>query len=245
MLETVKMRRALAWTAIVGVLLLPYLNCSPVGDTMGLSGSSLNGGAPINTGAILETLRAQKTQVFATHCVGCHNSTTTENTTLTSLDLAVLDQRNLVNLGSPQTSPLYLGMVDGIHPAGSSVSPAEIVIIRDWIAAEGGNFDTYIGGSPIDPGGGGTSNTPFTPVRTVLRQNCTSCHNAGGQQPNLDLDAPGLRAAVFNGARLVIPNNPNGSLLLTAFGSMPDGAPLGVNSSQANVIRTWIANGAQ
>jgi mono/diheme cytochrome c family protein len=226
---------------IISLLLLPFLNCSGgIGDAE----SALSSASNINTAAILESLRLQKTQILSTHCVSCHNQDATDNQLKDILNTDFLDANNFINLGSPQTSPLYLDVVDGIEPpGGGTLSQGEIAILRDWIAAEGGNFNTYIGGSPVDPGTGG-SNTPFTPVRTVLRQNCTSCHSSAGRLPNLDVDGPTLRATVYNGSRLVVVGDPNGSLLYQAFARMPDGQPLGTNSAQAGAIRTWIANGA-
>ncbi len=225
---------------LTGIMLF-FTNCGSDGG----GGGAVSQSSSINNAAALETLRIQKNQVFTNHCVGCHNSTATDTILKDILNTGYLDNNNFINLGSPQSSPLYLAIIDSyMPPGGGSINSDEIAIIRDWIAAEGGNFNTYIGGSPIDPGGG-TSNTPFTPVRTVLRQYCTSCHRTGGVAPNLDVDGPTLKATMFNGTALVLPGNANGSRLFQAFGSMPQGGALGTNSTQAAAIRTWIANGAQ
>lgn len=225
------------WIVAGAVLLFTYTNCS---SDHGVSADI----SSFNATAALESLRQQKDSVLVNKCASCHNSTSVSVIT-DILNTQTLINDGFVNVGSPQTSPLYLDVIDGLMPPAGSppLTNSEIYILRDWISAEGGNFDTYIGGTPIDPGGGAGS-SDFTQVRAVLNQNCTSCHRAGGNLPRLDVDAPTLRGTLYQGQNLVIPNNASGSLLLQSFARMPTGGPLGVNSSAANVIRNWINTGA-
>lgn len=232
------MRVKVVTTILLAALpLFIYSNCSSSHSAN--SNTSL---APIDTGVILQTLQQTSTAIRESKCSGCHNATTTDNNLRDIMSTTYLTQNNYMRAGQPQNSPIYLRVIDGLQPppsSGITLSDSEIVVLRDWIAAEGGNFDTYIGGSPVDPGTGGGGAVTFTQVRNLLNQNCVNCHRAGTQPPRLDVDANTLR-----GAGLVIPNNAAASPLLTSFATMPQGGPFGLNSSQANLVRTWINSGA-
>jgi uncharacterized membrane protein len=233
------MRAGVAVTIVVAALpLLVYSNCSS--SHTETNGSSLGPGG-IDTGIVLQTLQQTSAAIRENKCASCHNASTTDNNLRDIMSVTYLTSNNYMRTGQPQNSSIYLRVIDGLQPPPASnitLTESEIVVLRDWIAAEGGNFDTYIGGTPIDTGGGGGMAT-FTQVRQLLNQNCVNCHNAGGQAPRLDVDANTLR-----GAGLVIPNNAAASPLLTAFATMPQGGPFGLNSSQANLVRNWINSGA-
>lgn len=222
---------------IGAVLVFFYSNCSSSHDSIDDSSSGFN------AAAILKSLRSQKEYILNAKCASCHNENTTDNDLRQILSTEYLEENNYINRGYPQTSRLYLDVIDGIMPPENKLSDYEVHILRDWIAAEGDNFDTYIGGTPIDPGGGGP--TSFTQVRAVLNQYCVNCHRAGGEPPRLDVDAATLREALHQQRDLVIPNNASNSLLLQSFSSMPQGGALGVNSPEANIVRSWINSGAQ
>lgn len=235
-------KRNLAMVGVIlslGLLLIPFNNCSSSHDR------SLSSAA-LTENEILSSVRSQSALVLQNNCVSCHNQSTTDNPLTNVLDIDDLDSNGYVDLGSPQNSLLYLRIIDGTMPPSpaSLLSVYDLNIIRDWIAVEGGNFDTYIGGTPIDPGGDGRP-ASFNDVRQVLNQNCVSCHLAGGNAPRLDVDANTFRNTSFNGQPLVIPNNASGSLLLDSFNRMPTGGALGVNSAAGNIVRSWINGGAQ
>jgi uncharacterized membrane protein len=227
-------------TLFLTAILFTYTNCSSNHDP------SQQSYASIDTVALLSSLRAGKETVLESKCATCHNSAATDTSLTNITETQYLIDEDYINAGSPQTSPLYISIIDEIMPPADSpqLSDNEKAILRDWIAAEGGNFDSYIGGTPIDPGTGG-GGAAFSQVRAVLTQNCTSCHRAGGTPPRLDVDAPTLRGTIYQGAPLVIPNNAAGSRLLQSFGRMPTSQALGTNSSAANTIRNWINTGAQ
>lgn len=219
----------------MAVPLFVYTNCSSSHD------ADLSITSEYISAETLSALRAQKTSILTNRCESCHNAATTDNNLKDILNTQYLIDNDYINPGSPQTSALYLRIVDDFMPPMDSpdVTDAELAALRDWIAVEGGNYDSYIGGTPID-GGTTTTPAPFTAVRAILNQNCVSCHRAGATPPRLDVDAATLR-----GAGLVIPNNAAGSPLLQSFSSMPTGGALGLNSSQANTVRSWINSGAQ
>ena len=221
----------------LSVLLIPFNNCSSShSDPTSFTGPSET--------EILSGLRVQSASVLVAKCATCHNENTTDNNLTNVLDAQWLDNNGFINLGQPQDSYLYLRIIDGTMPPSPAeqLTNFELSVVRDWIAAEGGNFDTYIGGTPIDGSGGEAAD--FNAVRQVLNQNCVACHRAGANAPRLDVDAATFRAATYNGQPLVVPNNANASLLLNSFNRMPTGDPLGVNSAAANVVRSWINGGA-
>ncbi|MCB0349856.1 MAG: hypothetical protein KDD38_01655 [Bdellovibrionales bacterium] len=220
------------------IILFTYTNCSSSHDAGSLEVFT---GASVNTANILNNLRFNKNTILNNKCASCHNSATTDNPLRDITNSQYLIDNKFIVIGLPQTSPLYLDVIDGLMPPPGSpdLTDQEVGILRDWIAAEGGNFDTYIGGTPIDNGGGPTAAATFTQVRQILTQNCTSCHRAGGNSPRLDVDAVTLR-----GAGLVIPNNAAGSQLLQSFSRMPTSGALGLNSAQAATVRSWINAGA-
>ena len=232
--------RSLAISVIIfalSVLLIPFNNCSSSHtDPVAYSGPS--------QAEILSGLRVQSESVMEAKCASCHNQSTVDNGLTNVTDANWLENNGFVDLGFPQNSYLYLRVSDGTMPPSPAepLTDNELAIVRDWIAAEGGNFDTYIGGTPIDGSGGNAAD--FNAVRQVLNQNCVACHRAGANPPRLDVDAATFRAATYNGQPLVVPNNANGSLLLNSFSRMPTGDPLGVNSQAANVVRSWINGGA-
>jgi uncharacterized membrane protein len=129
---------------------------------------------------------------------------------------------------------------------GTAVTPDEIEILRDWIAALGGNFDTFIGG--VD---GGTNPGPviqgtFTQVNTIIGQRCLNCHGAG-RKPNLNQAyAQLILETNAAGLRIITPADASNSRLyqVVVTNLMPQGGnPL--TNTQKEIIRSWIAAGAK
>jgi uncharacterized membrane protein len=219
--------------------MVPFTNC---GSEHGAFDASSSG---IDTQKLLADLRVQKSTVFAAQCVSCHNQAATDTTLRNLEDTSGLVTAGLIVLGQPQSSPLYLSLVDRfMPPAGSgTLTDGQREVIRNWISAEGGNFDDIIGGGGGGGGGGGMGPATFTQVQQILQQRCLNCH-AGQNAPRLDGNAQSLRTQTTTMGPLVVPGNAAGSRLLQSLSRMPTGNPLGVNSAQADVIRRWINGGA-
>jgi uncharacterized membrane protein len=218
--------KATLWLLVTAIPLFIYSNCSSSHDSLAINSEA-------DRTAILNYLQVEKTAVLSSKCATCHNETSP--TRLKDvLNTQYLIDNGFIRAGSPQTSTLYLRIIDGfMPPAGSpDVSDDELAILRDWIAAEGGNYDTYIGG--------GTGSVAFTPVRSILRQHCANCHSAGGSAPRLD----NVDASTLRGSGLVVPNSATGSPLFQSLQRMPPGGALGQNSDEGNTIRAWINGGA-
>lgn len=227
------------------VVVLVFQNCSKVIDSEHASYQ-----APAQTvdfTAITTSLRDKKDQILSEKCQSeCYKTELVNGVPVDILDVDDLRTRGLIVLGRPQDSRLYKDAVDKVIPPApmEKFTPYETDILSDWIAAEGGEFSTYIGGSPIDTGGGPGQVVTFTDVRRVLQASCTNCHRAMATPPNLDQDAIGVRNALYQGQPIVVVNNAANSRLYQSFARMPTGGALGINSSQAGIIRTWINLGA-
>lgn len=218
-----------------------YSNCSPK-HSLGTGSSN------INTAAILQSLQTSSLKILTDRCLSCHNENTTNSNLKNILDVSYLESAGFIDPGSPQTSPLYMSIVDQIMPQnGTPLSAEDSAVLRDWIAALGGNFNTFIGA--VDGGGntGGGNNIQgtFTQVNQILQQRCVNCH--GGQtDPNLNLAYAQLVIETTMGnLRVVVPGDVSNSRLYQSVvtNSMPQGSPL--TNTQKEIIRTWIAAGAR
>ncbi len=226
---------------LAAVVSIFYSNCSPTHN----AGS---GASNINTAAILQSLQTNSLQILTDKCLSCHNDNTTNSTLKDILDVSYLQSSGFIDPGSPQTSPLYMSIVDQIMPQnGTPLSAEDTAVLRDWIAALGGNFNTFIGA--VDGGGntGGGNNIQgtFVQVNQILQQRCVNCH--GGQQPpNLNLAYAQLLNEMTPGnLRVVVASDASNSRLYQSVvtNSMPQGNPL--TNTQKEIIRTWIAAGAR
>ena len=234
---------------LLGLVMVPFTNCAPEHGVAPLSSSGPN------LQQVLAAIQSQKNSLFVAKCATCHNTSATDPAIVTRdlFDTIALVGDGVIELGSPQTSDLYIYLVDEIHSSTLNVSVTgdELNVVRDWIAAEGGNFDILIGGAPIGGGGSAPIAVTFQDVRTILNASCVGCHNnnlANGA-PDLSGTAAQLRArtVTVNGlvnAPLIVPGSPSVSRLFLALATMPKGGPFGLNSSQATIIRTWIQGGA-
>ncbi len=216
-----------------------YSNCTP----QHMVGAPLSS---INTAEILQSLQNQSTTILSQRCASCHNDNSTNSSLKDILDTQYLITAGYIDPGSPQTSLLYMNVVDKIMPQGGpELSVEDIAVLRDWIAALGGNFDTFIGA--VDGPTTGNTNVigTFLQVNAILQQRCVACHN-GQRRPNLNLPYAQLIAeTTAAGLPLISPGEQSNSRLYlsVANNSMPQGSPL--TNTQKEIIRTWVAAGAR
>lgn len=215
------------------VVILPFQNCgSNHARNEQFSSETLN----------INFYQGEAMKVLNARCTSCHNPSAPPNTgpsNITDVDKLILDQD--IVPGKPQTSVLYLSIVDGIMPGGGIVlNEKEIAAISDWIWILGNPSATaVIPGSVTIPSGGGGGDAPtYTRVRGVIQARCIGCHGAGS--PNRSLaDYAAVRTTVN-------PGQPTMSLLYSEVNtnSMPQGgAPL--SAVDKLLIFNWIAAGAQ
>lgn len=220
------------------------MNCSSVHE-----GSQEQQASSFDSEALLAELTEKSTVILNAKCVSCHNASSTDSELKNVLDIDVLTQGGFIVVGSPQSSPLYLSVVDDIMPSDNieKLTAGEKETLRDWISALGGNFDTIIGGGDIDTGGAdqGPPGT-YTQVRAILNARCVNCHGGGGSPPNLTGSYAQLMAGMTrNGLPVVVARDPGRSRLYASVAgdSMPQNQnPL--TAEQKRQIRTWISAGA-
>ncbi|MCA9617656.1 MAG: hypothetical protein KC731_01455 [Myxococcales bacterium] len=114
------------------------------------------------------------------------------------------------------------------------------------------------GGGGSSEGGGGVTGQGFCAVQAIFAKSCGACHGPGSAQGGLDLITDPIGAMVdkpsagFAGAVLIVPGDPDASLLYrkrinsqsgSEGGVMPP-ATEGLPTAEATVIRNWIADGA-
>jgi uncharacterized membrane protein len=229
------------------VLIITFQNCSMVTDP---ENGAINSASvsQANLQAVQEAikfdLRNKKDLILGAKCSSCYSNILVSGRPINILSTEELVANNLIRLGQPQSSVLYLDAVDQLIPSGSDkFTSSELKVISDWIAAEGNVFNTIIGGISADIGG---TTVTFTQVRQVLTTNCNSCHGAisprGGLR--LDGDAATLRGTMYQGQPIILPRNAAGSRLYQSLSRMPTGGALGLNSQGGIIIRDWINGGA-
>ena len=142
-----------------------------------------------------------------------------------------------INIGSPQTSNLYIKVVDGVWPeGGTAFSASDIATLRDWILGDQVTCDAIaIGsGNPSSASGGmgGSSSTTFTEVNNqIIQQYCIGCHGNVGVAPNL---------TTFGGVAA------NASACLSAIQNsvMPLNQPP-LSPALQTLFANWVNGGAQ
>ncbi len=123
------------WVTLIGVmtvLLASFQNCSDEHIAGVTPGASTNAFDPVAFAA----LERKALAVFVTRCASCHTGQPGGALPMLS-DPVALRNANYIRAGSPQTSPLYLLLIDGLEPRGGpnmvEKHILELFTIRDWI----------------------------------------------------------------------------------------------------------------
>ena len=231
------MKNRLKWISIfiLGVLLLMgYQNCSPKhrrGKTVTLSSEDEK-----------RIIQGKAMGIVQAHCSSCHSPGSSVTTPIADiLDFNQLVTDGYIEFGKPQTSLLYIDLVDGVMPPTGSppLSPVDLETLRVWLLADNATSDDLSAIlRPPDTGGGGTPAT-FTEVFTIITGTCANCHLNGNASGGVTLNN-------FNEIRnYVVPNNTAASVLYGEVqrNEMPPANPLSIAAKQA--IFSWINDGAQ
>ena len=224
---------------IVGLLALPvfsFQNCAEL-----LSDASHgNFTAPSETDLAYQAIASEAQVLLNRYCVECHSPGNPNAGPISNiLDQSFLEAQGFIIIGSPQSSSLYLGIIDGIEPRDSdSMSASEIETIRDWILGPE-FYNDNIGGSV---GGGGSGGTPATPATfanvnsMIIQPQCIRCHGAG--------DPRGSLANYAAVRTYVIPGSLSSELWQqVALNQMPQGAPP-LSPNLKSLLQRWIQAGA-
>lgn len=234
----------------MAVTLTLFQNCADLIDNSKHSSSSPSAITPSNGLSAAEyAARVSEAKiVLQQYCVSCHNTTNGVSTKIPDiLDLKYLETAGYIFIGSPQTSPLYIMMVDKVEPRdGKEVSDYDLEAIRNWLMGP-------VSSDSILSEGGGDSGVTLTPAtyanvdRLIIRANpgpnCIGCHGNSGA------GSMATRADLLRNNRIV-PNNPTASTIWQRVtrmqnqqGFMPQGrAPL--TPAQLSLLTRWINAGA-
>ena len=182
-------------------------------------------------------------------CLRCHG----ERAKKAELDLRTRagilkgsESGSVVQPGKPHESQLYEMVRSGKMPQGKTakLSPAEVEIIRRWIAA-GASFAS-------DSAGATQSAITQHDVLPILLRRCTVCHGPRRQEAGLDLRS---RAAMLRGGKsgpAIVAGKPEQSLLLKKIrsGEMPPRRRIvevsikPIENAETALLARWIALGA-
>ena len=213
------LRRKITSLFIVGALSLTFVlfqNCSQH-DSSSQADASSQAFSQTNAKAI---------QILGTKCSSCHEGVT---------DVTQLESLGWLVVGEPSGSSLYLDTLDKVEPRDKNyLTEDEVVVLRDWIAQMGDNWNTVI--NPPETDGSGNPIIPGTYNYVVAfgLTKCMGCHSAA----NAAAAGGGVNLANFNTARTRV----NDILREMRDGTMPpQGAP--ATPFEIMVVQEWVDNG--
>lgn len=226
-----------SWAILaISLMISPFQNCAQVHESSGSSDES-------SEAANVSFYAAQARDVLQSRCVSCHNPSSTplaEPTDILNVDSLILGK--FVVPGKPQSSPLYLDVIDGLMPQGGpALSDSEIEILANWIWVLGNPS-----GNPVIVGTGGSGGGAVTPATAptftrvnneVIIPRCIGCHQAGS----------GRSLAGYNAVKaFTTGSNAVGSLLYQEVNSnsMPTAPNAPLTVTQKLLIFNWITAGA-
>jgi hypothetical protein len=229
----------------MGAMIISYQSCA---QWLGASAHSSDTAASVTpTVAVVPFSAAEP--ILAYHCASCHSPTSGNTAAIAAIsnitNQTIVQSSSYVKMGTPQTSTLYLDIIDGVMPqnlssGGVALSQGEIETIREWLLAQNINTDVLAGtlpptsGVPGSSGGGGTTSGPVsfsTQIAPIIAGNCAGCH--GANAPSLGSYAQ--ISAV--GSQIVTAITSNNAALL-----MPPGEPL--SAADITLIESWVNAGA-
>ena len=99
--------------------------------------------------------------------------------------------------------------------------------------------------------GSGAEVSFLTDVKPILKENCVRCHNEKSLFGGLDLTNRGDAMRGSTSGKVILPGNPDGSLILGALGlehgksekAMPAAGPK-LSEEEKDTLRRWIEQGA-
>ncbi|MBX7231882.1 MAG: hypothetical protein K1X29_07325 [Bdellovibrionales bacterium] len=82
-----------------------------------------------------QNLQNKALEILSNRCAKCHGGGIGSNTP-NIMDLNELKTTKFIVPGHPESSPIYLAIIDGLMPQDFKMidnAPAEVVILREWI----------------------------------------------------------------------------------------------------------------
>ncbi|HUY33435.1 MAG TPA: PSD1 and planctomycete cytochrome C domain-containing protein [Pirellulales bacterium] len=188
--------------------------------------------------------------ILQAKCFRCHGADVKKG----ELDLSRLplvlqggESGTVVVAGKPDESPLLELVLEGAMPSDKQnpLSPAEIEIVRRWIA-EGLPLDV------TDAGEAGAGEVTEAEIVPLMLLRCAACHGARKQEAGLDLRSKSAMLKGGESGAAIVPGNADESLLLRRIhaGEMPPRTRLvevsvkPMEPGEVEKLARWIAAGA-
>ncbi|MCB0343396.1 MAG: hypothetical protein H6626_03165 [Pseudobdellovibrionaceae bacterium] len=219
------------------MVLLSYQNCAQVFDADHREGAD---NSSLSTDEQLVIVEGKALQVLNKNCASCHGpDAANQPIDILNLDKMIAD--GYVVVGEPQSSPLFIEIVDGLMPQNGTMAPEDKELLRLWILGRNASEDDLSAIlAPPAPDTGGAEAATYQQVAGLLLIQCGSCHlGAGNAQGGVTLNE------FTDVRRYVSPGSPAGSALynVVARDEMPPNNPL--TPAEKQVIFSWISAGAQ
>jgi len=218
-------------------------------------------GAEMNATAVLFTKNVAP--ILAEKCGRCHISRRSGDVSLASVSQMI----GLISGGDSSASQLYTVIEDDSMPKGNNkLTAEEKSAVKTWIdqgaKLDGGQLDfdlrplMQMAAGPVVPAG------PITPasdqdtvffskdIAPLLAESCNGCHiNANNLRGGLSLDSFARMLRGGDSGSIIVPGNPEVSLLVSKLKGMGDGQRMPINrpmwsDEKIQLISTWIKEGA-
>ena len=204
------------------------------------------GGSLVATADTPPTFDEDIRPILESNCLPCHGGEAPQQ----GLDLrtapAVLrggSSGPAIEIGSSAKSVLVERVVAGTMPPGDSkLAESEIALIRSWIDEGAAREVAELGVELVTD----------RDVLPIFQARCVVCHGKREQRGGLDLRKRGTRLAGGDSGPLLVPGNPDASLIIQKIeaGAMPppdmqyDYAVRNPTDAEVAKLRQWVAAGA-
>lgn len=250
------------WLSLSAALIVSYQSCAQwLGGNSHSAGSSASSTTSAQSVPVVPFSAAAS--ILQQHCASCHSPTSATPTTALPdiMNQASVEGSVYVSMGKPQTSQLYLDILDGTMPpappaaaAGSptpardTLSAGEIETLREWLLASNINSDVIIGTLPMSTTGTGTGTTGpsyAAVIAPIIQNKCNGCHNGTFRASNYatfsQLQQIALAGTLVN---LITSTDPAVIMPPPTQGGAPV-APIPLTATEITNIKAWVAAGAK
>lgn len=243
------LRTRIAMVIAAGTMLVSFQNCAQWlgGNTHSSATASSSSTGTKPTIPVVPFSAASG--ILVQHCGGCHSPTSkTPTTALPDIgNQSQVESSAYVKMGTPQTSKLYLDIIDGVEPRdvgttgskNTALSATEIETVRQWLLSTNINSDVLIGNLP-DVSGGGTTATGVSysaSVFPILMAKCIGCHNGVVNANNFNMFTT-VQAFANAGSMANDLNSTAGA------NPMPPVTSTQLTAAELSTILAWIKAGA-
>jgi mono/diheme cytochrome c family protein len=222
--------------AVIIVIFLGHCNSyTPKATSPTQAGAATSIGQP---GYLVPTYEYVKAQVFQPYCLSCHSSAG-GNPKGVNFETYSSTIRNLEGAETE-------AITDKTMPPSKAIPQEAQDLLKQWIDG-GAPLNGVIATPNPTPNPSGTQSNWQSIFTNVFRPKCISCHSGTKPKAKIDLTNQAWIINLANG--VIVPGNPNASLLVKALKGiggatkMPPGSS-SIPAADFNAIQAWIKNGA-